>query len=168
MAGMLNQEDGRRPLFRKYCAQLKKEGIPQDEWTDLLVSIRLSANEDWLVLEGENSDALLSADSKVGKTFWNTLQTFDGLTLKALEIRFAKGKLGYDIFPSEKTTCQWTVIDETKIETSIGQTEGKKTTEGLGSITLESMTPVTSTSVSQKKTAAALKPPSKQPQEKDA
>lgn len=111
--GMLSTDDDQKPLFRTWLKQQKRLGIPEQEIIDTVESIRLSNSEEWILIEGENSVAMINAESKVGKEFWSTIETFNGV-LKALQIVPAKGKLGFDLEPKENSAVYW-VWEDTKV-----------------------------------------------------
>jgi hypothetical protein len=127
-------------LFRKWIREQKKAGVPAEEIKDILISVKLSSSEEWLILEGQESKAFLYAESSVGRNFWETLCTFSG-ELKALEIVPAKGKLGFDLEPSETEVGYWKYFDEDEeVTCAIGSAEVKKRkSSGLSELTLAAM-----------------------------
>lgn len=137
--GLLKQaDDGQKPLFRKYAARVKKSGGKQSEILELVESIRLSSSEEWILIECENSVAMLNAHSKVGSSFWELVTQFNG-EMKGLAVVFASGKLGFDVEPHPTEVGHWTYEeDEEKVIFTDG--EAKKTTTGISGLTLESMT----------------------------
>lgn len=106
MGLLADQDDGKKPLFRVFCKQQKKLGIPQDEIFDVVETIRLSSSEEWILIEGQRSVAMLNAESKVGKELWDTIAQFTG-KLRGLKIIPAKGKLGFDLEPHESLIVDW-------------------------------------------------------------
>lgn len=135
--GMLqDSDDGKKPLFAQYVKTQKKAGIPLDEISDKVEVIRLSSSEEWILIECDNSVALINAESKVGKAFWEQIQQFEG-KLKGLKIIYAKGKLGFDIEPDDSITVDW-VWDEDKLSC----VEGKSGSVGFSQkLTLSNMQP---------------------------
>lgn len=139
-----NLDDGQKPLCRKYFAALKKSGVKTDKIKDIVEKIKLSGSGEWIIIEAENCVALMHADSKVGSYFWETINTFSG-KLKALELIPAKGKLGFDLQPSETLSGEWEV-DESEEEVTFSTEGVKKPIGGIGIISLKTMQ-VTSPSV---------------------
>jgi hypothetical protein len=131
-------DDGQKPLWRKFVARQKKLGIKPSTLRDVVESIRLSGSEEWILIEGSQAIAMINAESKIGQSLWETVTQFEG-NLKALEIVFATGKLGFDLEPSDTLSGYWSYDEETeKVEFSDG--EIKKTSTGLSGLSLESMT----------------------------
>lgn len=89
--GMLGKQNGNddKPLFRNWAKK-------QPDAFDPIISMKLSRSEEWIIIEGENSIAFLSAESKVGKGFWEQAQQFEGEAFGLMLVP-AKGKLGFDI-----------------------------------------------------------------------
>lgn len=115
MGLLTNKDDGKKPLARAF---FKK--YPDAKCA--VIEIRLSSSEEWILIETVDFVCLLNAESKVGQTFWNTCQSFEGKA-KGLLAVFSKGKLGFDLEPSE-TIGYWTWEEERKVTFSI-----KKPTE---------------------------------------
>lgn len=131
-------DDGQKPLWRKFVAKQKKAGVKLSTLRDVVENIRLSGSEEWILIEGSQAVAMINAESKVGQSLWETVTQFEG-NLKALEIVFATGKLGFDLEPSETLSGFWSYDEESeKVEFSDG--EIKKTSTGLSGLSLESMT----------------------------
>lgn len=106
MGLLQSEDDGKKPLFSQYVKAQKKAGIPIAEVSDRVEFIRLSRNEEWILIECDNSVALISAEGKVGKAFWEQIQQFQG-KLKGLKVIYAKGKLGFDIEPDDSIIVDW-------------------------------------------------------------
>lgn len=104
MGLLKGQGSDKKPLFRQWAKAEKKRG--NDLIYDAVEEIRLSSSEEWILIEGENSVALINADSKVGSALWQALLKFEG-ELKALCIVPATGKLGFDLEPMEDTYVHW-------------------------------------------------------------
>lgn len=103
--GMLNQEDnGQKPLFRKWCVEARKAG--NKHLSLPIEKIKLSSSEEWIIIEATEAVALLSADSKSGREFWKNLESFNGQGI-SLNIHFSKGKLGFDVDFDEKRVCYY-------------------------------------------------------------
>lgn len=110
--GMLaNQGNDRKPLFRQWSKE-------NPNCTDVVEHIRLSASEEWIMLECSECVALISYQSKVGQAFWQQVQQFQGKSL-GLEVIPAKGKLGFDVQPSAIPGV-WEWVDDNKVEFSDG------------------------------------------------
>lgn len=133
--GLINsQDDDKKPLFRNWVKIAKKQGL--DPIEDIVDEIRLSASEEWILIEGIESVALLNFESKAGQDLWASLQVFKG-ELKGLKIVPAKGKLGFDLEIAEDLTVFW--------EWSEGSLSRKKHSTGIQSFqekfSLENMKP---------------------------
>ncbi len=89
--GLLGKQSGNddKPLFRNWAKK-------QSDAFDPIISMKLSRSEEWIIIEGESSIAFLSAESKVGKGFWEQAQQFEGEAFGLMLVP-AKGKLGFDI-----------------------------------------------------------------------
>ena len=132
-------DDGKKPLFSQYVKMQKKAGIPIAEVSDRVEVIRLSSSEEWILIECDNSVALINAESKVGKAFWEQIQQFQG-KLKGLKVVHAKGKLGFDVEPDDSIIVDW-VWDVDMLSC----VEGKSGSVGFSQLlTLENMKPESS------------------------
>lgn len=140
--GMLAfQEDEQKPLCRVYFKRLKREGRKPTDMQDIIISIKLSSSEEWILIEGKSCTALLKADSKAGEAFWEFAQQLTG-ELKALLLVPAKGKLGFDVVPDETQTCEWEYDeDEQRVTNSFFDSLGgeKNKPSQLAKLTLEDM-----------------------------
>lgn len=139
MGLLANNDDGQKPLARKYFNQLKKEGIPSEDRKDLIEFVKISGSGEWIIIEGQNCVALLNANSKVGEQFWEFVQTLHGKELSSLEMYEAKGKLGLDIQPNHSVTGFWSYdsADE-KVEFGTKKATGNS---GIAGLTIDAMTP---------------------------
>lgn len=139
MGLIADNDDGQKPLFRKWYRQQKKEGYIDSEIRDTVERVKLSGSEEWLIVEGQESVALINADSKVGQHLWGLFQQFAGKQLYALYLLPAKGKLGFDLEPAQELIGFWSNDGG---EIVFGDTERPTTGGGLTKISLESMTPL--------------------------
>lgn len=139
--GMLEQnDDGQKPLFRVWAKRKAKSRVKPENIFDVVISIKLSSSEEWLIIEGKESVALLNAESKAGTKFWDTVKTFEG-KLKSLKLIPAKGKLGFDIEPMDKPTVWNYDPDEERVYTSDFLSQNGNLGKGtsLSSLSLDSM-----------------------------
>lgn len=104
--GLLEKDDDRKPLFRKWYRDQKKAGVPEEEIACIIKTVRFSGSGEWLILDCDEATAMINAESKAGKSFWEFVSTLEG-TLKALVVIPAKGKLGFDVIPSDNLTGEW-------------------------------------------------------------
>lgn len=100
-------EQDKKPLARSWFKKNPGQSSPVEH-------IRLSGSEEWILIECVDFVALLNAESKVGKAFWKNCQAFNGKA-KGLECLPAKGKLGFDLEPSE-LIGYWEWDGENKVE----------------------------------------------------
>lgn len=99
--------DNQKPLFRKWVKQYAKENPKAKTISDVIIKIKLSSSEEWVIIEGKESVALLSYESKAGQEFWELAKQLEGKG-KPLILVPAKSKLGFDIEVQEgKTTTIW-------------------------------------------------------------
>lgn len=133
-----DSDDGQKPLFRKWYRQQKKDGYSDTEIRDTVIRVRLSGSEEWLLIEGRESVALVNADSKIGLKLWGTIQSFGNKQLLALLIIPAKGKLGFDLEPNPEEVGFWSFDSEDII---FGEDMNPTIGAGLTNLSLESMTP---------------------------
>lgn len=141
--GLINQEDDKKPLFRVWVNRKKKAKTKPENIKDLVISIRLSSSEEWVLIEGKESVALLKADSKAGQDFWEFATTLEG-ELKQLLLIPAKGKLGFDVIPGDGKLCTWEFDeDANRVFNNFFTSSGGsgKESPGLKSLTLEAMKP---------------------------
>lgn len=136
MGFLQGAEDGKKPLFSQYVKAQKKAGIPIAEISDRVEVIRLSSSEEWILIECDNSVALINAESKIGKAFWEQMKQFEG-KLKGLKVIYAKGKLGFDVEPDDSIIVDW-VWDEERLS-CINEKSGY--VEFSRKLTLENMQP---------------------------
>lgn len=108
---LAGHKDDRKPLFRQWSKE-------NPSCTDVVEHIRLSASEEWIMLECSECVALISYQSKVGQAFWQQVLQFQGKSL-GLEVIPAKGKLGFDVQPSAIPGV-WEWVDDNKVEFSDG------------------------------------------------
>lgn len=106
MGLLANSDDDKKPLFRVWYNQKLKTKVKVDSIFDVVCQIRLSASEEWIILEGVNSVGLINANSKGGKVIIKLLDNLNG-EMKALTLVFAKNKLGFDVIVSSTLTCIW-------------------------------------------------------------
>ena len=72
--GMLqSQDDGQKPLARKYFNQLKKDGIELNDRRSPVEKIKLSSSEEWLIIECADCIALMNTKSKAVQSFCETV-----------------------------------------------------------------------------------------------
>jgi len=141
MGLLASADDDKKPLFSVWASRQKKAKVKAELIRDVIIMIRLSASEEWILIECKESVALLNAESKVGKAFWKIVEGLDG-EMKALEIVPSKGKLRYDIEVSKTLTCTWEEREEGegKQNNFFGQDGGNtKEKNSLGSLKLSDM-----------------------------
>lgn len=132
--GMLSQQDdGQKPLFRKWCIQARKEG--KKSLLLPIENIKLSSSEEWIIIEATEAVALLSAESKLGREFWKNLESFNGEGI-ALNIHFSKGKLGFDVDFDEKRKCYY-IWDDGVLHLSAKKTLITNSQSNLSGLTWE-------------------------------
>lgn len=139
--GLIDQSDDRKPLFKAFTNRQKKAGIPLAKVSDLVLKIKFSSSEEWLMIECKSSMGLLKAESKAARAFWEFCTTLDG-ELRALIMIPAKGKIGFDIITCDKTVCEWTYDsdDEVVYNSFFNPPDGSLTaTTSLDKLTLEEM-----------------------------
>lgn len=91
-----NSNDGQKPLFRKWAKSFARNNPKAKKISDFIIRIKLSSSEEWIIIEGKESVALLNAESKAGRAFWDTMVQLNGQG-KALLLVPARGKLGFDV-----------------------------------------------------------------------
>jgi len=132
-----NDDDDQKPLANKWFKRVGKNA------TDTVQRIKLSSSGEWIIIECAECVALLNAQSKAGKGFWTFATQLEG-EFKKLHLKYAKGKLGWDLEPGEEVT-QWSVnLDDEEITCAEWQdflAGGNGATSGLSSLTLELMAP---------------------------
>ena len=130
--GMLGQDanDDKKPLFRKWLSNQKK--LKSGKQTIAIESIRLSASEEWILIETEECVGLLSALSSVGQEFWNNLQEFEGQGI-GLKLIPSKGKIGFDVEFNEGKKVYY-IWDENTL--NLSTTKKLKSTSGTSLSTL--------------------------------
>lgn len=130
-----DDDDNQKPLANKWIKRVGKDA------TDTVQRIKLSSSGEWIIIECTQCVALLNAQSKAGKGFWAFAIQLEG-ELKKLHLKYAKGKLGWDLEPGEETT-QWSVnLDDEEItcaEWDDFLAGGSGATSGLTSLTMEMM-----------------------------
>lgn len=109
MGLLKGNDDDKKPLARAFFKKNPNAKSP-------VIEIRLSSSEEWILIETKDCVCLLNAESKVGQTFWNTCQNFNGKA-KGLCAVLAKGKLGFDLEPSE-LEGYWSWDGDNKVEFS--------------------------------------------------
>lgn len=139
MGLLAGNDDGQKPLARKYFNQLKKEGVPSEDRKSTVEFVKISGSGEWVIVEAQECVALINANSKVGEQFWEFVQTLHGKELSGLEIYAAKGKLGFDIQPNHAVTGYWSYeSSEDKVEFGSKKSSGNS---GLMNLTIDAMTP---------------------------
>ncbi len=139
MGLLASDDDGQKPLARKYFNRLKKEGVPLSDRKSTIEFVKPSGSGEWIIIEAQECVALLNANSKVGEQFWEFVQTLHGKELSGLEIYEAKGKLGLDIQPNHAVTGYWSYdSSEDKVEFGSKKSSGNS---GLTNLSIEAMTP---------------------------
>ncbi len=111
MAGLLGSNDDKKPFFRVWAKRKLKSKTKPENIKDIVISVKLSSSEEWLIIEGKETVTLLSAESKAGQKFWEFCQELEG-KLNTLIIVPATGKLGFDIEVNSQAQTEWFQDDE--------------------------------------------------------
>jgi len=135
LIGPSEDDDKQKPLANKWFKRVGKDA------TDTVERIKLSGSGEWIVIHCTQCVALLNAQSKAGKSFWAFAIQLEG-EYKILQLVYAKGKLGWDLEPGDRTT-QWSVnLDDEEITCAEWEdflAGGSGVTGGLTTLTLEMM-----------------------------
>jgi len=130
-----------KPKFRAWVARQRRAKVAENNIQDIIWSIKVSASEEWLVIEGKNSMAFLSYEGQAGIKFWDFAMSLEG-DLKALLLIPAKGKIGFDIVmdDTQRTTWEYDEVENQVVNSfflTAGGNGNKKTS--LTGLTLAGM-----------------------------
>jgi hypothetical protein len=114
MGLLASSDDDKKPLFRTWYKQALKNGSDKTNLQDIVISIKLSSSEEWIIIEGKSCVCLISAESKAGVKFWEFATQLTG-KLNCLLIKYAKNKLGFDIEIDTTQQTTWYQDENDKV-----------------------------------------------------
>lgn len=141
--GLIADDNDKKPFFRVWAKRKLKAKTKPENIKDILISIKLSSSEEWLILEGKETVSLLSAESKAGLKFWEFCQQLEG-ELNTLIITPARNKNGFDVEVNPKAQTVWYQdVDADRVYNDFFLKETGKVsgTDSLSTLSMDKMKP---------------------------
>lgn len=138
MGLLATNDDDQKPLAARWFKKAGKDA------RSTVCKIKLSSSGEWIIIDCLDCVGLLSAQSKVGVALWQIVTQFEG-QLRTLEIKYARGKIGFDLEPGTETTTWHTNLLDDEVTCEVdptfagGDTTG---TPGIATLSLENMKPL--------------------------
>lgn len=135
MGLLATNDDDQKPLASKWFKKAGKDA------TTTVCKIKLSSSGEWIIIECVDCVGLISAQSKVGTAFWEVVTQFEG-NLRTLVLKYARGKIGFDLEPGDEETEWHTNLLDDEVICGVDPTfsgGGTSGTPGIAGLSLEAM-----------------------------